>query len=204
MINLNSAGIMTSKKIKIAVTGSIGSGKSAFADFIKEEGYTVIKADDISKEILASDASVKEQVIKFFGKESFNGNEINRKYLADKVFSNPENVMIINSILHPLVIRQINDLMGEELKAKDKVFVEAALIYEADMEEMFDFVVLVSADKELRYKRKSDELSLIEFEKRDANQIPDEEKKKRADFIFLNNGTLEDLKRKARLLLSLL
>jgi dephospho-CoA kinase len=195
---------MTGKKIKIAVTGSIGSGKSAFADFIREAGYTVINADNISKEILAVNADVKEQVVKFFGKESFNGNEINRKYLAEKVFSNPESVMIINSILHPLVIRKINELMTEELKVKDKIFVEAALIYEADMEDMFDYVVLVAADKEVRYRRKSNELSLIEFEKRDANQIPDEEKKKRADFIFLNNGTLEDLKGKARLLLSLL
>ncbi|HEY6906334.1 MAG TPA: dephospho-CoA kinase [Ignavibacteriaceae bacterium] len=195
---------MTEKKIKIAITGSIGSGKSAFADFIREAGYTVINADIISKEILAANADVKEQVVKSFGKESFNGNEINRKYLAEKVFSNPESVMIINSILHPLVIRKINELMTDELKVKDKIFVEAALIYEADMEDMFNYVVLISADKEVRYKRKSGELSLIEFEKRDANQIPDEEKKKRADFIFVNNGTIEDLKGKARLLLSLL
>ena len=195
---------MTGKKIKIAITGSIGSGKSAFADFIREAGYTVISADNISKEILAANADVKEQVVKFFGKEAFNGNEINRRYLAERVFSNPESVMIINSILHPLVIKKINSLMDEELKHKDKIFVEAALIYEADMEDMFDYVVLVSADKELRYKRKSAVLSLTEFEKRDENQIPDEEKKKRADFIFVNNGTLEDLRGKARLLLSLL
>ncbi len=195
---------MSGKKLKIAITGSIGSGKSAFADFIKKAGYTIIKADDISKEILAGNNGVKEKVINAFGKESFTGSEINRKYLAEKVFSDPGNVMIINSILHPLVIKKTNELMMEVLKKSDRVFVEAALIYEADMEEMFDYVVLITAGKEIRYKRKSGNLTPEDFEKRDFNQIPDEEKKKRADFIFENNGTLDDLRVKANLLLSLI
>ena len=195
---------MSGKKLKIAITGSIGSGKSAFADFIKEAGYTIIKADDISKEILARNNEVKEKVINAFGKESFTDSEINRKYLAEKVFSDPGNVMIINSILHPLVIKKVNDLMLEELKKSDRIFVEAALIYEADMEELFDYVVLITAGKEVRYNRKSGTLTPEDFEKRDFNQIPDEEKKKRADFIFENNGTLDDLRVKANLLLSLI
>ena len=195
---------MSGKKLKIAITGSIGSGKSAFADFIKEAGYTIIKADDISKEILARNNEVKEKVINAFGKESFTDSEINRKYLAEKVFSDPGNVMIINSILHPLVIKKVNDLMLEELKKSDRIFVEAALIYEADMEEMFDYVVLITAGKEVRYIRKSGTLTPEDFEKRDFNQIPDEEKKKRADFIFENNGSLKELRDKAKLLLSLI
>ncbi len=195
---------MADKKIKIAITGSIGSGKSTLTDFIIERGYTVIKADDISKEILATDSEVKKEVVKIFGIESFIGNEINRKYLSEKVFSNTENVMIIDSILHPLVIKKINELMREELKTRDKVFVEAALIYEAEMEDIFDYIVLVTADKEIRFQRKSVEMNRSNFEKRDANQIPDEEKKKRADFIFENNGGVEELKSKAHLLLALI
>ncbi len=195
---------MSGKKLRIAITGSIGSGKSAFAGFIEQAGYTIIKADDISKEILAGNSKVKEKVIEAFGKESFAGNEINRKYLAEKVFPDPENVMIINSILHPPVIEKINELMMAELKKSDRVFVEAALIYEADMEEMFDYVVLITAGKEMRFNRKSDSLTPEDFERRDFNQIPDEEKKKRADFIFENNGSLDDLRGKAKLLLSLI
>lgn len=193
-----------SKKLKVAVTGSIGSGKSAFAEFLREGGYPVIKADDISKEILANDKGVKEEVIQTFGEESFSGNEINKNFLAEKVFSDPRNVLIINSILHPLVISKIGDSMVEELRKNDIVFVEAALIYEADMEKMFDYVVLVTAYKELRYKRKADVLSREDFNKRDSNQIPDEEKRKRADFIFENNGSKAALQKKAVLLLSLL
>ncbi len=195
---------MSSRKLKIAITGSIGSGKSAFSGFIRDKGFTVLNADDISKDILAGNEEVRKKVIDTFGPDSFTGKEINKKYLSEKVFTDPENVFKINSILHPLVIEKVNDLMKSELLNKDKVFTEAALIYEAEMEDMFDYVVLITAEKEVRYSRKSPQMSREDFEKRDFNQIPDEEKKKRADFIFENNGSREDLNQKAILLLSLL
>lgn len=195
---------MVDKKLKIAITGNIGSGKTAFTQFIEECGYAVIKADDISKEVLGTDENVKEEIIKAFGSGSFNGNEINRKFIADRVFSDPQNVLIINSILHPLVIKKVKELMNRELKNRDKVFVEAALIYEADMEEMFDYVVLITAKKEIRFSRKAEKLTFEEFEKRDSNQIPEQEKKNKADFIFDNNGGLDELKGKAMLLIALL
>ncbi len=195
---------MRRKKLKIAITGSIGSGKSAFSGFIREKGFTVLNADDISKEILAENEAVRKKVTLEFGPGSFIGEEINKKYLSEKVFNNPENVLKINSILHPLVIEKVDDLMNRELQKKDKVFTEAALIYEAEMEEMFDYVVLITAGKEDRYIRKATVMQREEFEKRDFNQIPDEEKKKCADFIFENSGSLNDLSQKAGLLLSLL
>lgn len=164
----------------------------------------MLNADNISKEILAGNEEVRKKVIEEFGPDSFIGKEINKKYLSEKVFTDPENVLKINSILHPLVIKTVDELMKKELQNSDKVFTEAALIYEADMEDMFDYVVLVTAGKEERYRRKSSQMPRDDFDKRDFNQIPDEEKKKRADFIFENNGSLEELNRKATLLLSLL
>jgi dephospho-CoA kinase len=195
---------MLKNKLKIAITGNIGSGKSAFSKMIEERGFKVLKADDISKEILTTNPEVKKKIIEEFGQESFIEKEINRKYLAEKVFSNPLNVQVINSILHPFVIEKIHSLIKDELRLKDKVFVEAALIYEADMEEMFDFVILISANQDIRYLRKSETMSKEDFEKRNNNQISEEEKKKRADFIFENNGRLEELINKADLLLTLL
>jgi len=195
---------MEKKKLKIGITGNIGSGKSTFAEFIKQKGFTVINADDISKTILATNENVKRRVVQKFGEESFSNGLINREYLSDKVFSNPENVLIINSILHPLVLEKIDEIMNEELKTNDKIFVEAALIYEADMEDMFDYVILIAAKTENRFKRKSMKLNEKDFELRDSNQIPELEKKKRADFIFENNGSLQELKTKADLLLTIL
>ena len=197
---------MPKKKFKIAVTGGIGSGKSTFCNFLAEKGYPVIKADDISKQILAEDKDVKEKVIKKFGKESFINDQINKKFLADKIFSNPVNVIKINSILHPKVKGKVNELMQEQLISNDIIFTEAALIYEAEMENMFDYVVLITANNDVRMKRVTANGKLTEedFTKRDENQIKDEEKKKRADFIFENNGDIEELKQKADFLITML
>jgi dephospho-CoA kinase len=197
---------MLKKKFKVAITGSIGSGKSTFCNFITEAGFNVIKADDISKKTLKEDEDVRKKVIKEFGKESFIKKEINKKFLAEKIFSDAINVARINAILHPKVKREVGQLIQEELKKNDLVFVEAALIYEAEMEDMFDYVVLITADSSVREKRivTIGKLSNEEFNKRDENQIRDEEKKKRADFIFENNSNTKELKQKAYLLIKIL
>ncbi len=197
---------MSKQKIKVAITGNIGSGKSLFSNYIEDEGFVVLKADEIGKEVLADDEKVKQKIIKLFGAGSYINGKPDTKYLAQNVFSDPGKVQKINSVIHPAVISIINKKMNEELNLKPVVFVEAALIYEADMEEMFDFVVLISADEKLRMERKKSSISLSEeeFLKRDHNQIPDSEKRKRADFIFENNSTMADLKAKANLLLMML
>jgi len=197
---------MSKQKIKVAITGNIGSGKSLFSNYIEDEGFVVLKADEIGKEILVDDEKVKQKIIKLFGAGSYINGKPDTKYLAQNVFSNLGKVQKINSVIHPAVISIINKKMNEELNLKPVVFVEAALIYEADMEEMFDFVVLISADEKLRMERKKSSISLSEeeFLKRDHNQIPDSEKRKRADFIFENNSTMADLKAKANLLLMML
>ena len=197
---------MIEKKIKVAVTGNIGSGKSSFCNFLSEKGYPVINADAVSKNILSEDGEIKKKVIKEFGEESFVNNEINKKFLAEKVFSDPVKVLKINSILHPKVKNKIESLANEYFMKYDIVFTEAALIYEADMESMFDYVVLITADYKIRKKRTTENAKLSEkdFDKRNDNQIKDEEKKKRADFVFENNLGIEELRQKAVLLISIL
>jgi dephospho-CoA kinase len=195
-----------SKKLKVAISGNIGSGKSTFAKFISEAGFPVIFADDISKEILAGDPDVRKQIIKQFGSESFNGNNINKKYIADKIFSNPEKLKKINLIIHPLVRKRIDSLSKDYFKTHDIVFVEAALIYESKIEKMYDFVVLITADKDLRMRRSTEtkQISEADFLKRDKNQLKEEVKKRKADFIFSNNGSIDELRQKALLLTNLL
>ena len=194
------------KKIKVAITGNIGSGKSTFTKFLFEAGYPVILADDISKEILAGDAEVRLEVIKEFGAESFQGDKINKKFLANNIFSDPKKLKRINSILHPRVRKRIDYLSKEYFKTSNVVFVEAALIFESKIEKMYDYVVLITSDKNLRMKRStiSKKFSEEDFIKRDSNQMNEESKKKKADFVFTNDGTKDELKQKAMLLLNLL
>lgn len=194
------------KKLKVAVTGNIGSGKSSFCKLLEEIKYTVIKADEIAKELMANDPNIKSQIIKQFGSSAYTKEELNKSYLAEKIFSNEDNLLRMNLIVHPAVVKKVEQLMKESLIKADIAFHEAALIYEADIEEMFDVVVLITADYKVRLKRKqqSDNYSEEEFAKRNSNQIPDDEKIKRADFVFENNGTLDELKTKAQLLITVL
>jgi len=188
--------------MKIAITGNIGSGKSTFSGFAVQAGFPVLFADDISKNILENDEKVRSLVIKSFGAESFIKNKPNKKFLAEQIFSDQIKREKLESILHPRVIKSIDNSIKDLLKSKKAVFVEAALIYESDMEEMFDYVVLVTANRGLRLKRKFESgISEEDFCKRELNQIPEEEKKKRADFIFSNDTSIEDLKTKFNLLL---
>lgn len=198
--------IMKTKMLKIGITGGIGSGKSTFCEYLKEEKFVVINADNLAKDLLAKDEKIKEKVIASFGKDSYKNNEPDKKFLSEVVFSDPENVYKINSIIHPVVIEEINKLIEKYSASEDMIFVEAALIYEAEMEDIFDYVVLISANEENRMNRKlnNDNMPEEEFIKRNNNQIPDQEKKKVADFVFENDKSKEDLKKKAQILLLML
>ena len=197
---------MKEKKLKIGITGNIGSGKSLFSKYVRESGFQVLSADEISKDILANDSEIRKKIIAKFGKEAFLNNKINKQYLADKIFTTPENVFFVNSLLHPKVLDELEKRMIDCLKNSDLVFVEAALIYESGMEGMFDYVVLITSNLKLRNERKInfDKLKAEDFMNRENHQIKELEKKKRADFIFENDGTKDELKTKAGLLLNIL
>ncbi len=190
-------------KIRVAITGGIGSGKSTFANYLASKGYFVINADDISKDILTFDESIIKKVIKEFGSDSYKDGKLSKKFIAARVFSNPAKLNKLNSILHPRVLQKIDTLIDKEYKDEKFVFIEAALIYEVDIEKKFDYVVLVTADFNIRLKRsvESGKFNEEDFINRDNKQIPQEEKEKRADFIFSNNGSKKDLIKKADLLL---
>jgi dephospho-CoA kinase len=194
------------KKIKVAITGNISSGKSTFANFIAEAGYTVISADDISKEILANDLEVRKAVIQEFGASAFDGKKINKLYLADTIFSDPKKLKKINSILHPQVRTQIDKLTTKYFKTTNVVFIETALVYESRIVNLFDYIVLITADQNIRMKRSLSDKKLSEesFQSREKNQIEQEKKQQKADFVFSNNGSKNELKLKAKLLIKLL
>ena len=191
------------KNIKVAITGAIGSGKSTFANYLSSKGYAVINADDISKEILSFDEKIKKKISIEFGSRSYKDGKLNKKFIASQVFSDPSNLNKLNSILHPQVVQKIDTLIKTKYKNENIVFIEAALIYEADIEKMFNYVILITADFKIRLKRSVDsgKFTKDDFIKRDNNQIPQEEKEKRADFIFSNNGSKNELIKKADLLL---
>ncbi len=186
-------------KLKIAVTGGIGSGKSLFCRYLAEAGYPVLSADEISKQLLQNDASLKLTITETFGAESYADGVLNREYLAGKVFANAENTKIMNALVHPVVIAYSQNLLDNLLKTNPIVFYESALVFEADMVKLFDKVVLVVAPEALRIQRLAggDSAKEAGIRSRMAKQLPDNEKRSRADVVIVNDGTEADLRKKA-------
>ncbi|OGU67752.1 MAG: dephospho-CoA kinase [Stygiobacter sp. RIFOXYC12_FULL_38_8] len=194
------------KKIKVAITGGIGSGKSSVSDYLEKKGHSVLRADLIAKELMAQDAQIKKKLIEEFGEESYSNDKLNTKYLAANAFSNEENVQKINSIVHPPVMEKIDQLAKEIFKNQDIVFIETALVYEANLEDFFDYVLLVLADEKTRIERIINRETVTEEQVRARMQyqIPDEEKKDDADFVLDNNTTLQELENRVEFLLILI
>lgn len=191
--------------MKIGITGGIGTGKSHVSKIIEKNGYVVLNADNIAKQIMFEDESVKELIISEFGEKSYCDDKLNTIYIASKAFSSVQSINILNSIVHPPMVEKINELMNIEFKKSKIVFVEAALIYEAEVDGILDYVLLVTSNENSRIERikKRDNLSEIEIRKRMQFQIPENEKENLADFTIKNNSTLLDLEMKTKMFLSI-
>ena len=193
------------KKLAIGITGGIGSGKSTVAQIYEDEGFIVLKADIIAKELMLKDPIIITKIKKEFGEESYSDEKINSKFLAKKVFNDPHKLQRVNSIVHPAVIKSVSNQIKEYQIIQNIIFVEAALIYEAKMEELFDYILMVSADEEIRISRvhQRDGETIEEIKNRINNQFPEKDKIARSHFTINNSGSLEELKSKSLFFLNL-
>ncbi len=192
--------------MKIGITGGIGSGKSYVSEIIKSSGYAVLNADDIAKQIMVEDESVRELIISAFGNDAYIDKKLNRSYIASKAFSSIENLRMLNSIVHPPMVHKINELMNLELTKSKMVFVEAALVYEAEIDEILDYVILVTANEETRISRivSRDKLSEDQIRDRMKFQMPENEKENLADFTIKNDSSVVDLEMRTKMFLTVL
>jgi dephospho-CoA kinase len=194
------------KTLKVGITGGIGSGKTVVSDYLKSLGYPIVYADEVAKQVMKEDEEVKKKIVEAFGEEAYSGEEINKEYLAEKIFASKENVELINSIVHPPTIKRIKDLVYENAGETDFVFVESALIYESKFYHFFDHVILIVADEDIKIRRllERGEGTVEEIKRKMASQWQDSAKQDKADFILANNGTPEELYGKIDFILHLM
>jgi len=183
----------------VGITGGIGSGKTSLAEIFKILGAVVIDADKVGKKVLENNKNVFKKIINEFGKDVIEKeNKISRKKLASIVFNYREKLDKLNSIIHPPMIKLIKEEISKEFKLKRSpmIVVDAALIYEAKMEDKFDYIINVCADVKNRMKRTAlkNKISKKEVERRINSQILEEIKIKKSHYNIENNGTIEELK----------
>ncbi|MFC1561617.1 dephospho-CoA kinase [candidate division KSB1 bacterium] len=184
----------------VGITGGIGSGKSVVAETFEKKGAMIINADRLAKEILWKESAIHDRVVKAFGTEICDDNGIiDKDRLADVVFTGKESIDKLNTIVHPEVIRIIRGQIdsGRQTGRYPLIAVEAALIYEAKIDSLFDCMISVIADREMRIGRimKRDGVERTAVEKRMYLQIDQETHREKSDFVIENNGTVEELVR---------
>ena len=192
--------------LKIGITGGIGCGKSEVCKMLKKAGIPIIHADQVAKLMVDTKETIKSQIKATFVKDVYLPNgELNRKKIAQIIFDDESAKLKINQIVHPHVIKYQRQTL-ERLKKTGKfniAGVEAALIYEANSDTQFDFIVVVSVETETVIKRltKRDGFDKNEILKRIASQMDLSEKVKRADYVIHNNGTIQELEKEVGKLL---
>jgi dephospho-CoA kinase len=180
--------------LKIGITGGIGSGKSTVTDYITEQGYQVLDADKIARDIVMPDGSALGKLAAAFGEDIVmkDGN-LDRKALAEIVFNDEEKRKILNEITHS----EIRDIIlaGLENPQSDPVFADVPLLFESGFYKEVDRVWLVTASEKTRIRRVSerDGASAEEVRARIGSQMPEAEKRALADNIINNDGSLEEL-----------
>jgi len=179
---------------RYALVGNIASGKTAIESFFREFGYEVLDTDKVAHEILESHTS---QILEAFnGQDILSGDKIDRKKLGDIVFSNLAERRKLEAIVHPLIRTRIN----EYCEGKDVAIVAIPLLFEAKMEDLFDKIIFVFADDETRLERlmARNNLTQTEAMKRINSQMSQFMKLEESDYVFHNNGTLDNLRNQVK------
>lgn len=170
----------------VGLTGGIGSGKTTVAKMFSELGVPVYIADDEAKKLTNSSKVIRRKLIQLLGEQAYIDGNLNRKYVAEKIFSNNALLNAVNAIIHPKVATQFKKWALRQ-KA-NYVIKEAAILFENGGYKECDVVILVTAPKTLRLQRviKRDNATQGEIEQRMDNQWTDTRKKKLADIIIEN------------------
>ena len=178
--------------VQIGITGGIGSGKSLVCRIFHVLGVPVYDADSRAKKLMTTDGILINQIKKEFGTLSYyEDGTLNRELLGKNVFNNPEMLARLNSLVHPRVALDYSQWTQEQSGVK-YCLKEAALLFEAGSYQSLDKIIVVAAPDELRIKRvlqRDRHRNRADVEKIINNQMPQEEKIKKADFVINNDET---------------
>lgn len=175
-------------KIKVGITGGIGSGKSTVCGVFKTIGIPVFDADQVAKKLMNENCQIRKTLTGWFGEEIYTSGFLNRKMLSELIFNNNELLEKVNALIHPLV-RETFLEWSEEQTTPYSVY-EAAILFESGFYRLMDFIVLVSAPEQIRIERVIDRDKLTEDQviARMKNQWSDDKKRKLASAEIINDS----------------
>jgi len=175
---------------RLGLTGGIGSGKSTALAYLHECGAAVVSSDDIVHALYDRPAIIAA-IQGRYGHKVTTGAHVNRQALAGIVFRDHDELQWLERLLHPHVHAAVDQWAVAQQKVRPRpalIAAEVPLLFETGMETAFDFVMLITAPADVRRRRLTAKLTDAEFELRLAQQMPEDEKIARSDFVFHNTG----------------
>lgn len=184
----------------LGLTGGIASGKSTVSKKLKELGSYIIDADKISREVSDS-TEILKKLEENFGLQIIDSGHLDRKKLRELVFEKKEKRELLNSIMHPVIEKKIIKEIEENKKEK-LIILDVPLLYETKLEYLCDKVLVVSVDEKIQIERlkKRDMIEKKMAKKIISTQMPLTEKLKKADIHIENNGNLDELLEKTKMI----
>ena len=183
--------------IKVAITGSAGSGKTLVCNRFKRLGLVVIFLDALAREAVASGSVALQKIVGHFGEKVLSpSGTLNRKVLRQIMINDAQDRKIIERFIHPRITELMNRQVSEvEKRGETLILVEVPLLFEKKIEKQFQVVILIVADQDVKVKRLIDRDNISH---RDALgllnvQMTDDQKRDRADFVITNNGSRDEV-----------
>jgi dephospho-CoA kinase len=181
--------------IKVALTGGIGSGKSAAGDFFEDLGAVVVDADQLSRDVIERGTDGFDELVATFGDEILTNGILDRSKLGQIVFADPKARKTLEDIIHPRVAEAFEEIV-EESPADAVIIYQIPILVETKGQDRFDYIITVEATLENRTARlKNRGLKGYEIEARLKAQASDAERAAIADAVFNNDGDLDQLLR---------
>lgn len=176
-------------KVKVGITGGIGSGKSYVSRLLAERGYPVFGTDEAARDEMLGNAALRQRLMQLVSPDVFlPSGALNKKVIRLFLHSSPSNAARFDAEVHPCVRQRWRRWV--QCQQSGIVFMECALLYEAKFDSEVDLTLAVTAPEELRVRRvmQRDGIAEATVRKWIALQMPEEEKAKRADFVIVNDG----------------
>jgi dephospho-CoA kinase len=189
--------------LKVGLTGGLACGKTFVGEALAALGCHLLQADQLGHAVLLPGGEAYAPVVREFGTGILaEGGQIDRRALAEQVFGNPERLALLNSLVHPPVLRE-EDAWLERVAATDPrgiAVIEAAILIEIGVHQRFDKLIVVVCEEQQQIERsmKRDGVERERVSARLSRQMPLSEKRKFADFIVDTSGTKEETLRQTR------